>query len=439
MFFHVESTQGERAKLLQTTAGKTNSSDGSYESTVASVIAKLESGADTSNSSGAQLLSKIQKTTVSTNSGVDSVLSSNKDYTTKAAIQTALETFLQSVNALSATGADSLFLQSYPDSEEAREAFDISCSDDANAFTLDVKQLATAQSNVGVDVTLADTTQLSVGRNYFDLTMDKETVSLIVKVSEGDSNETVLNKIATAINNADVGVNAVVEADETTGMGHLELTSKWTGAPIDDEERVFYLTNQSAEDLVSLYGLNQVAVAGQDAVFNFNGAEEDTTYMYNSALIDDTVSLTFKQVTDGPISVAFDYDYDALSAAVEQFVAAFNELSRVAADSNYSAVQSYVSQMVTTTKDNSEALANVGLTMDADHTMYFNSGMLYQTDMDELKSVLNQSSTGYTPKIAEEAQNLQSYVDRLTGASKKYYGLRAKKSTATLRAQLQSV
>jgi 2-iminoacetate synthase ThiH len=111
----------------------------------------------------------------------------------------------------------------------------------------------------------------------------------------------------------------------------------------------------------------------------------------------------------------------------------------VASDSSYNAVQNYVSQMVATTKDNSEALTNIGLTMDADHTMHFNSGMLYQTDMEELKSVLNQSSTGYAPKIAEQAQDLQSYVDRLTGASKKYYGLRAKKSNAALRAQLQSV
>lgn len=66
--------------------------------------------------------------------------------------------------------------------------------------------------------------------------------------------------------------------------------------------------------------------------------------------------------------------------------------------------------------------------------MYLNEGFFYKTDMSELKTTLNKAEKGYAAMISKTTDNMNNYMNRLTGKTRKYYGLRAKKSNAALRA-----
>ncbi len=440
MPFELGAMEGVRSNLLNKTAQRYNNSSmaGSYDNTITSVIDKINRGEDMSASSGADILRKIGKKEENDQNKAAGILSGTSSFTEGAALNSKMDDFAEALNVLLAKGKDSIFLKSAATTEEAREAFDLSCTADGNSFTMDVKRLAESQQNEGNDKELSKEAELSTGRKYFDLTIDGKTYSMVVKIEKEDTNESVMNKVVGAINRSNSGVTAELISDEDGKNGHITITSNGTGAPMEGQDRVFYFTNHSEDDIVSILGLDQMTREGVDAIFNFNGSEEDSTYMYNSALIDSTVSVEFKKVTDGPVLVEFDYDYDKLVESVQNYVDKYNALNRAVQHSTYKTVENYLKQIHDVFSDYTDELANIGLKIDVDGTMHFNSGFMYQTDIKELRDVLNRASDGYTSDVRRIADGMEGYLDRLSGKTKKYYGLKAKKSNAKLRELMNS-
>lgn len=442
MSLRLGAMEGVRENLLHRTATtrKHQLAQGTtYENTITSVLDKMKNGEDTVSSAGADLIRKLANGQNVKDSNLAEILADSSDYTNKAALSSHVTVFFDAVSALQKTGEGSLFIKSKAATAEAEEAFDLICKEDGSSFTMDVKQLAQSQKNVGNHVIQKEASGLQVGRKYFDFTMDGKTTSMVIKVAEGDTKGTVMSKIVNAINRADCGVTAQLVSDAAdVNQAYIEIVCNATGAPIEGQDRVFYFTNQSSEDVVDQFGLNEMQRPGVDAIFNFNNAEEDTTYMYNSAVIDGRVSVEFKKVTGGPVQVAFDYDYDALSKAVEDYAAAYNSLAKAAGKGSYKTVENYFSQIIKETKNHREELASLGIMLESDGTMHYNNGLLYRTDMSELKETLNDSEKGYASLVQKKAESLVGYMNRLTGKTKKYYGLRAKKSNAHLRELLNS-
>lgn len=428
--------ENARENLLQSTAAKAavkSDAGATYSDTIAAVLDKMEKGEDTGSSSAASLIHKITNGRDDKNT-LAQVLSSGSNFTGNIAVREKVNQLLEVSEQLLKTKEGSLFIKSRPLSEEAKDAFAITCSGNGTSFTLDVKQLAVEQMNNSKTLPLSAACSLSVGRHYFNITVDGETKALVMKVSAGDTNETVLKNIVNTINNAKLPVKASLNKDEA-GNGHICVRCNNTGAPLEGEESVFYFSESAPESIVAQFGLNQITQKGQDAIFNFNNADEDTTYMYNSALIDSVVSVDFKKVTNGPVSVVFDYDYDSLSAKAEQFVKDYNALADAVSDSEYKTIKNYFKQVTDSYGLFEDGLKSIGITKTSGGKLQYNNGMLYATDIGDIKKVLNGQDT-LVCKTKEIMSSLSKYMDRLTGKTKKYYGLRAKKSNAHLRAKL---
>ena len=404
--------------------------------TLADVIDKIEKGADVTYSSGASLLSKIGNGKTD-RASLAEIISNSTNFTSTVALSEKIDNFLEHVNALLGQEGDSLFLKNKPTTQEALESFDITCLKDGTSFSLEVKQLATAQKNETEKLDVEEPCGLSVGRHFFTLRIDGEVTALMVRVTQQDTQKTMLHKVADAINQAGRAVIATVQEEGDKAFVSIECTG--TGAPVEGEESVFSFSQSGEENIVDYLNLNQIVVTGQDAVFNFNNAEEDTTYMYNSALIDESVSVDFKKVTDGAVNVSFTYDYDKLSEQVETFVKEYNMLKQEISSGTYATVKNYFKQVTELTKTYKDDLVNIGISIGTEGEMKYNSGMLYATSMKELAATLNKTQDCYSAKVKEVLDNLQNYMKRLTGKTKKYYGLRAKKSNAALRAMLNNV
>ena len=369
----IQGNNSVRENLIKTTAKKTAKANGGASMT--EILAKMQSGDINSKTSSSAAIVKKMNSSSKTSAETASKVLGNSDFGTKRAVADKVTKFLEKVSALAATDEHSLFIMSAATTEEAKEAFDLKCTANGSAFTMDVKQLAQSQLNKGQSFVLDETTDLTIGRKYFDLTVDGKTESLIVKVNIGDTTRNVMNKLVCAINDANGAVTAKL-IEDGHGMGHIEIESNGTGAPIEKETDVFHFDNLSEDDIVAKFGLNQINRAGVDAIFNFNNAEEDSTYMYNSALINGTTSVDFKKVTDGPVQVSFDYDYDQLSNAIEDYVNAYNDLLKTSKDSGIKAVENYFSQVQDVAQDMQEELSSLGITIEHSGKMLYNSGQL---------------------------------------------------------------
>lgn len=433
MSYGIGAMEGERNRILRETANRASTGASGYQQTVHQLLDKIQNGEADKNSSGVAFLNKINGEKKVDTSKLSAILAGGDSYTNKMALTKRLADFQAIVEDLQKTAEGSYFLKSAATDTSVYNYFDISCKADGTSFTMDVKRLATEQRNEGTKTVLSDACQLGIGRRYFDLTMDGKRSSLVVKLTAEDTNESAMNKIVDAINRSDAKVTAELKK-ETDGTGYIAVSSNGTGAPIEGEEYVFYFSNLSDNDVVSYFGLNNIAQQGQDALFNFNNSEEDSTYMFNSALVNGVVSVDFKAVTNGPVEVSFDYDYDGLCQKLRDYVSAYNSLKQAVVDGGYGAMKNYFGQLVDTTTEMMDGLSSLGISLDVEGTMYLNEGFFYKTDMSELKTTLNKAEKGYAAMISKTTESMNNYMNRLTGKTRKYYGLRAKKSNAALRA-----
>jgi flagellar hook-associated protein 2 len=98
--------------------------------------------------------------------------------------------------------------------------------------TLLVTQLAKADTLLSNQVVSADTSVVSAegaGTKTFSLTVGSQTKEISVTLESGDSNKTVISKIAIAVNAAGLSVSASVISDTST-TSRLTFTSKSTGS-----------------------------------------------------------------------------------------------------------------------------------------------------------------------------------------------------------------
>ena len=426
-----------RQLAIHKTAGKVIGNAGTlntYSSTIASVLDKMERGEDTTNSSGAELISKI-------NSGKDAQslsqgMHSYSDFTAKESMKNKVNGFCESVETLLGQKEKSLFLKNHPASEETSKYFEISSTSNGAPFTMEVKQLAKAQKNESVTLEAEKKPDLSVGRHFFEISVDGKVTSLVARVTAQDTNASFLEKVASAINRAKCGVSAQVV--EQGNKVSLQVECDGTGAPVKGQETVFSFSQSGEEEIVDKLNLNHIVENGQDAVFRYNNAEEDSVYMYNSVCINNTTTVQFKEVTSEPVSFSFDYDYDKINDAVENYVSFYNELKQMSNDSSYAVINSYFKQIRSVTGTYLDALSSVGITIDADGVMQYNAGTLYAAPVKDLAKTLNQTENSYFSSVKEIAEGLNGYMDRLTGKTKKYYGLKAKKRSGQLRQKLNN-
>jgi flagellar hook-associated protein 2 len=148
-------------------------------------------------------------------------------------LQTKLKALFNAATDLSATGSQSKF-----------HAATVSSSDDTvftatatalaavGAHSLKVQQLAKADTLLSSGLTAADTgigTAEGSGVKTFSITVGGKTTNVNVTLADGDTNGSILSKIASAVNTASAGVTAsVVKVSETTSR--LVITSSKTGS-----------------------------------------------------------------------------------------------------------------------------------------------------------------------------------------------------------------
>ena len=92
----------------------------------------------------------------------------------------------------------------------AVDAFSTDSGATEATYEISVAQLARGQENSGLELNTAGASVVDMGTNTFNVNIDGQDYELSIEVTEGDTNEDVLQKMAQSINDASIGTRAEV-------------------------------------------------------------------------------------------------------------------------------------------------------------------------------------------------------------------------------------
>lgn len=309
---------------------------------------------------------------------------------------------------------------------EAKDAFSADSGATEATYAISVTQLAQAQKNTGLDLEQYAASTVGTGTNTFKVTINGETHELAVAVEDGDTNEEVLQKIALAINEADIGISADVADGSEEGTSRLTITSNNTGA-----ESAFTLEDVSG-NAITATGADSVSRTAQDAEFSVDGVS--ATSNSNTIYLDEgLVTVTLKGTGDAIVEISPSEDTveDAITAFVStlnSFIEHLDENSDYITDDVLSTINSFIN-------DNKTRLESIGITQDEDGTLVIDEDQLsaaMSEDMGTIEDVFggldglavrvtnyaSQVSTNSPLNYAKEAESVSTeFADYIYSAS----------------------
>jgi len=166
-------------------------------------------------------------------------------------------------------------------------------------YNISVDRLAKAQENNGMALNQADSSVVNTGTNTFNINMNGQDHEISIEVAEGETNETVLQKIATAINGTGIALTAQVMAGSETGTQQLVINADNTGLA-----NAFTISDV-AGNAAAATGADMVTFEAQDASYMVDGAEytSDANTIY---LDDGMVTVNLEGEGESSLTVAPD-------------------------------------------------------------------------------------------------------------------------------------
>lgn len=193
---------------------------------------------------------------------------------------------------------------------------------DEKELVFNVKQLASAQVNVGEYVS-SGAKILFPGTYSFNIETAGNTYSLEFAVSEDDNNGRILDKLANSISHSGIGLDAEVIQNEYAQKA-LKITSQTTGSHKGSPTQ-FRITEGTGNHLtgaVKLYGLDNIDSYPSNAVFDLNG--KSSISENNSFIVDGRYEVTLHGTSDeygtGTISARKDGAPSLMSTTVLQII-----------------------------------------------------------------------------------------------------------------------
>ena len=288
------------------------------------------------------------------------------------------------------------------------------------AFSVEVSALAKAKSTTSAAISPPGST---VGAGKLSLTLGSgASVSLTISPSD-----TVAN-IASAINGAGAGVTATVLTDATGDR--LLLRSTATGVAAGFTLAITEDLDGNTGDALGLSRLvagSTTTQAGVDAAATVNGiAVTSATNTFASSVAG--VTFVAQKVTTAPIEITIAKDNTQVSANIDAFVKAYNDINGLLADatkydstnktagllqgdSSALSLQSSLRaalQSVTTGSTVFSRLADVGITQQRGGDLVVDSAKLTSAmgNMDELKNLFRNTGGGSADGIAVKMKSL---------------------------------
>lgn len=292
------------------------------------------------------------------------------------------------------------------------------------SFTVEVKQLAAPQQNLGRFLK-DDGLDILPGSYSFDLNTTSNSYEFQYNVTSDDTNRSVLDKLSRLINTAGIELSAKVISDDS-GRSALEIQSKQTGLD-EDEEYLFHISpdgSNLSKSAMETLGIAKVTSGAQNSVFLLNGKER-TSYS-NCFTVNNTFELQLKGISedDNPANIGYKTSIEAVSDNVGQLVSVYNQMIQTAHD--YSDKQQgsakLLSDISNVAKKFQGELESIGLIADKNGFISVDQSLLADAvgsqNPSESFAVLNHFKDALNTKAEDASINPLNYVNKIMVAYK---------------------
>lgn len=290
-------------------------------------------------------------------------------------------------------------------------------------FDVEVKQLATPQTNLGAFLTPAKA-DLAPGTYSFDLSTNLSSYEFQFSVSGRDSNQDVQEKIIRLINNANVGLRASL-VENNQGNCAIQITSLQTGLA-ENERYVFEIMptpDATSMKAMRTLGIDQIAEKASNSSFLLNGTAH--TSLSNTFTVNNAFALTLKKANaeGSTTQIGFKTNADAIADNVQSLVTVYNNIIQLS--HNYSDTQpsnKLLRDMESVAKSYHNELEAFGLALQSDGSLSVDRSLLTDAvtseDAVECLTVLNEFKNGLNARAAAASLDPMNYVDKLLVAYK---------------------
>ena len=243
-----------------------------------------------------------------------------------------------------------------------------------------IDQIATNQRNVGTSLP-ANSNVMEPGSFTIEVEVDGNTRLISFSTSETMTNRAFQNRMAQAINNANIGVTASVST--VNNQSSLTVSTRETGSSEDDEPR--FTIRDITGNAVERTGVGEMTYAGQDAIFYVNDGEQRTSSS-NTVNLGGGLSVTLLASPDVAVAITEGRDEEGIRSAVRQVVSQINGLLESARDNQIDRrTRAVVRELESVIRRNRRHLSDIGVNM-------AQSGFLTLDD-DALRSAVSKGTT----------------------------------------------
>ncbi|MCL2217837.1 MAG: hypothetical protein FWB91_12590 [Defluviitaleaceae bacterium] len=196
---------------------------------------------------------------------------------------------------------------------------------------VEVQQVARAQVNTG-DALVRTDREVDTGSFTFEIEADGDTHEFTINIGAADDNLAIQRRMATAINQADIGIRATVATGANAGQqtSTLTLTAAQTGT--DNAFTVTDVTGNLAESM----GITTTTQESRNAIFALNnGAVQES--QTNNIEIREGITLNLRDV--GQTEITFSRDTENAAGRVQDIVSAINSMLNIPASGRATGVR----------------------------------------------------------------------------------------------------
>jgi len=285
-------------------------------------------------------------------------------------------------------------------------------------FTVEVKQLAGGQENLGTFLE-NKRVQLSESTYSFDLNINDMSYEFQFGINREDTNKEIQERLARLVNNASIGIKASIV--DGNGRSAIKLTSEASGLPQGKEE-IFSISDENTsmrKGAVEYFGLNYTSREASNAEFLLNGEPRESSS--NRFTVGRQFELRLRGISkeDEPVTVGLKTDVDSLADNVSGMVNGYNEFMKSAAAFRETQRLSghLVNEMKSIATYYGDAMENVGLSMDEDGMMSVDRNVLRESamqseDLMQTFRSIKDFSKSLMRKTDQVSLNPMEYVDK---------------------------
>lgn len=286
-------------------------------------------------------------------------------------------------------------------------------------YQLTVNQLATVQQLESNNLNPA-VLGVPAATYTFAISADDVSTDVTITVASGDTNGTVLNNLAQAINATAFPQATATVVTDSSGNQRLQLTSSQTG------KANAVTVSDVTGNLASQLGLTSTATAtstaggvsqqGLDAAYVLGGVS--LTSSTNQAELAGGVQATFESTGSSTIQVQVGPDVQGTSTAVNNFVSRYNDAIGFAQTAGLGIPADFVEALTDVASGFQQQLAAVGISTASDGSLSVDQNQLntaISTNFQAVTSLFN-GSTGLAAGVSGATSTVQSNIQSTVGS-----------------------